>query len=221
MWIPSSRIFWNFPVPRSSRCSTSARRWVVDMTLQLLEHRLKSYDATAKVIREGSLPAVEADPEQLKEVLVNLIINACEAIGTGQNGRIVVHEGTGVEGAAGRMAVLRISDNGPGMSEDIRAEGVPALFSPPRMRAPAWASRSPRGSSGEHRGKIKVRSVEGEGHHLHHLPSGVRTGRSPGIDRKTNDADARQRPSPFTGRRRAASTEQEKDIEHRVSRRRR
>lgn len=154
--------FLEFSRPPKLKMQHISPSLVVDMTLQLLEHRLKSYDATAKVIREGSLPAVEADPEQLKEVLVNLIINACEAIGTGQNGRIVVHEGTAVENAAVRMAVLRISDNGPGMSEDIRQKVFQPFFTTKDEGTGLGLSIASR-IIGEHRGKIKVRSVEGEG----------------------------------------------------------
>ena len=154
--------FLEFSRPPKLKMQHISPSLVVDMTLQLLEHRLKSYDAAAKVIREGSLPAVEADPEQLKEVLVNLIINACEAIGTGQNGRIVVHEGTAVENAAVRMAVLRISDNGPGMSEDIRQKVFQPFFTTKDEGTGLGLSIASR-IIGEHRGKIKVRSVEGEG----------------------------------------------------------
>ena len=37
-------------------------------------------------MRDRKLPEVDCDPEQLKEVLVNLIVNACEAMVDG--GRI-------------------------------------------------------------------------------------------------------------------------------------
>ena len=43
---------------------------VVDSTIQLLGHRLRSYDVQLKIERAQPLPVVSADPEQLKEVLV-------------------------------------------------------------------------------------------------------------------------------------------------------
>jgi signal transduction histidine kinase len=102
------------------RISPSA---IVDATLQLLSHRLKSYSVTTEVRRRFDLPAVTADPEQVKEVLVNIIVNACEAMADG--GRILIEET--VEGAQGEpQAVLRISDTGPGVSPPDREQ----LFQP-------------------------------------------------------------------------------------------
>ena len=49
---------------------------VVDSTIQLLGHRLRSYDVQLKIERVQPLPVVSADPEQLKEVMVNIIVNA-------------------------------------------------------------------------------------------------------------------------------------------------
>jgi C4-dicarboxylate-specific signal transduction histidine kinase len=51
---------------------------VVDMSLQLLRHRLESYRVQVEVERQRRLPQIEADPEQLKEALINLLVNACE-----------------------------------------------------------------------------------------------------------------------------------------------
>ena len=86
---------------------------IVDNALQLLSHRLDSYGVHVEVVRSDMLPEVMADPEQLKEVLVNLIINACEEMKSG--GAIVINES--VHTSNGRKeAVLYISDNGPGVS---------------------------------------------------------------------------------------------------------
>jgi signal transduction histidine kinase len=85
---------------------------VVDNAVQLLEHRLKSYGVTVDVVRKQMLPEVPADPEQLKEVLVNLIINACEAMGGG--GRIVIEEATDAVGNPPAVQI-RLSDSGPGI----------------------------------------------------------------------------------------------------------
>jgi len=62
-------------------------------------------------------PVVDGDPEQLKEVFVNLIVNACEAMGDG--GQILLSEEEGVTDPMGRVAVIKVSDNGPGIPEAI------------------------------------------------------------------------------------------------------
>lgn len=86
---------------------------IVDHVLQLLSHRLDSYGVKVDVVRTEMLPEVMADPEQLKEVLVNLIVNACEEMKSG--GTMVIDEC--VECDNGQKAVvLYVSDNGPGVS---------------------------------------------------------------------------------------------------------
>jgi signal transduction histidine kinase len=47
---------------------------VVDMATQLLRHRLESYGVEVELYRQRRLPKIEADPEQLKEVLVNMLV---------------------------------------------------------------------------------------------------------------------------------------------------
>jgi signal transduction histidine kinase len=54
-------------------------------------------------IANGILPAINADPDQFKEVLVNLMVNACEAMTGG--GAIDIHERViaNVNGPAARL----------------------------------------------------------------------------------------------------------------------
>ena len=85
---------------------------IVDHALQLLSHRLNSYGVDVKVERAAILPEVLADPEQIKEVLVNLIINACEEMKTG--GSIVIEERLFGQ-LPHQFAVLSVSDSGPGV----------------------------------------------------------------------------------------------------------
>jgi signal transduction histidine kinase len=85
---------------------------IVDTALQLLSHRLKSYAVDVQVMRSAPLPNVMADPEQLKEVLVNLIINACEEMKEG--GSITIEERLFGQ-QPHQFAVLSLSDSGPGI----------------------------------------------------------------------------------------------------------
>lgn len=89
---------------------------VVDLTIQLLQHRLKSYDVAVSVLRNENLPEIQADPEQLKEVLVNIIINACEAISNG--GAVTIAETLVNHPDMGLAAEIRIKDSGPGIADD-------------------------------------------------------------------------------------------------------
>jgi len=78
-----------------------------------------------------SLPAVDADSTQLQQILMNLVINASEAIDK-CNGTIVISTGTMVVGKSdlqssihhpdiepGYYAYIEVSDNGCGMDEEV------------------------------------------------------------------------------------------------------
>lgn len=98
---------------------------VVDYALQLLSHRLKSYGVEVRVTRPVALPEVMGDPEQLKEVLVNLIINACEEMKEG--GTIMIEERLFGQ-PPHQFAVLSLSDSGPGIPEELSEKVFQPFF---------------------------------------------------------------------------------------------
>jgi len=100
---------------------------VVDLVLQLLKHRLESYGVDIRINREQILPEIFADPEQLKEAIVNLIENACQAMNGG--GAIEIDEEETLSPSMGRTDVIRLSDNGPGIPESIREKVFQPFFS--------------------------------------------------------------------------------------------
>jgi signal transduction histidine kinase len=118
--------FLEFSRPPKLKMQSVSPSTVVDMALQLLEHRLKTYEVTVTVHRLAPLPEISGDPEQLKEVLVNLIVNACEALG--REGRIDIHEQTAVAPSRGPVARLRVVDNGPGVPEGLREKILQPFF---------------------------------------------------------------------------------------------
>jgi signal transduction histidine kinase len=98
---------------------------IVDNALQLLSHRLKSYAVEVQVTRPAPLPEVLGDPEQLKEVLVNLIINACEEMKEG--GTITLEERLFGQ-QPHQFAVLSLSDSGPGVPADLKEKVFQPFF---------------------------------------------------------------------------------------------
>jgi len=67
--------------------------------------------------------AVEVDPDQIRQVLVNLLTNAAQAMPSG--GHIRVHAEARQDGSAAR---LRVSDDGPGVPAEVRHRIFEALF---------------------------------------------------------------------------------------------
>ncbi len=147
--------FLEFSRPPKLKMQIVSPSSVVDMAIQLLHHRLKSYDVTVTVARDRPLPEVEADPEQLKEVLVNIVINACEAMETG--GHIDMVEAVEGEPGGGRQAVLRITDNGPGIPEELRDKLFQPFFTTKEEGTGLGLSIAERIVS-EHHGRITVQA---------------------------------------------------------------
>jgi signal transduction histidine kinase len=133
---------------------------VVDSALRLLEHRLKAYEVTVELDRPLPLPVVQADAEQLKEVLVNLMVNACEAMASG--GRISIEERTDYREPRGTLAVIRVCDNGPGIPLHLQEQIFQPFFTTKEQGTGLGLSIAQRVVR-EHGGDLTVASTEGQG----------------------------------------------------------
>ena len=65
---------------------------------------------------EANLPSVSADPDQLKQIVLNLLLNAIESSSAGGHVMLDVHGGT-LTGAAPAV-VVEVQDRGPGIPAD-------------------------------------------------------------------------------------------------------
>ncbi|MBR9980136.1 MAG: histidine kinase [Desulfatitalea sp.] len=152
--------FLEFSRPPKLVMQTISPSHIVDMALQLLRHRLKSYDVTVALQRARPLPDVSADPEQLKEVLVNLIINACEAMEHG--GHIDIREETIADNPSGPITVIQVSDNGPGIPEQLCKKVFQPFFTTKEEGTGLGLSIVAR-IVNEHGGQIRVAPSKGMG----------------------------------------------------------
>jgi PAS domain S-box-containing protein len=93
---------------------------------------------------EGDIPAVDADPSQMRQVILNLVLNAAEAMKEG-GGQVTIRTGSGSADASdlansfgscdlpsGRVVFLEVSDTGPGIREEIRARIFEPFFTTKR-----------------------------------------------------------------------------------------
>lgn len=90
---------------------------LVQSVLKLLEYRLKEYNAEVSFPFDPDMPKVPVDPDRIKEALINLITNGCEAMNEG--GRIEIREEHLEDDDLGLVAVLTVKDYGGGISEDL------------------------------------------------------------------------------------------------------
>jgi signal transduction histidine kinase len=154
------RNFLEFSRPPKLKKQNVSPSDVVDMVLQLLHHRLQSYGAEVKLHRQERLPEVSIDPEQLKEVLVNLVVNACEA--TGGPVQIVISEEHGAMEPWGQVVRLQVTDNGPGIPEEIQNRLFEPFFTTKEEGTGLGLSIAARILQ-EHGGQLDVNSKEDKG----------------------------------------------------------
>jgi two-component system NtrC family sensor kinase len=89
---------------------------IIQQSLRLVRHKLELMNVRTEVDLDPGLPAVVCDAQQMKQALVALLINACEA----------VHDVGGVIAVETRFLAdtnateIRIRDNGVGMDEETR-----------------------------------------------------------------------------------------------------
>jgi len=104
-----------------------------------------------------NLPQIDADKNQLSQVVLNLVENARDAIGQREGGRITVSTRLG---EAGDRALLIVEDNGPGVPGDLKD----------KVFAPYFTTKHAKGGTGlglaivhrivsDHGGRIAVADV--------------------------------------------------------------
>jgi PAS domain S-box-containing protein len=101
--------------PKSTEfCSTSIAD-VIEKTLQLVENRLYKQKVSVEKALAPDLPRIQADSSQLEQVLVNLYLNAIDAMPEG--GKLTVNAGIARSDGLARMAVTTVADTGFGIAE--------------------------------------------------------------------------------------------------------
>jgi two-component system NtrC family sensor kinase len=92
---------------------------IVGKTVDLLHHKLDLAGVDAKLDLDPAPAAVPCDRSQIEQVVINLVMNAAEAVGKG--GKVVVR--TRQEPGS---ALLEVEDDGPGIPEDV----LPRIYDP-------------------------------------------------------------------------------------------
>jgi len=98
---------------------------VVGDLARLTAHRLQRQHVELEQDIDAQLPSIEADPDQLRQVLLNLILNALDAQPEGGRIRIGATPATLPDSSAEAVQIV-VSDDGPGVPDDLR----PRIFDP-------------------------------------------------------------------------------------------
>jgi C4-dicarboxylate-specific signal transduction histidine kinase len=97
---------------------------LINTVLVLLRLDLQNDSVRVETRLDERLPTVIADPVQMQQVILNLVVNAADAMRTGQPRVLTVQSG---RSAAGLVRVA-IEDSGPGISEADRQRIFDPLF---------------------------------------------------------------------------------------------
>jgi len=138
---------------------------VIERTLSLRAYELKLQNIEVELVLDPGLPQTLADAAQLQQVVLNLIVNAEQAIVMTRgeefrNGHILIR----TRRLAGDRLAMEVSDDGPGISPEI----VPRIFDPFFTTKPPGIGTGlglsiVYGIVQEHGGEVSVDSLQGAG----------------------------------------------------------
>jgi signal transduction histidine kinase len=153
---------------------------VIEESLDLIRHQFTRKKIDLAVTLDRNLPSVLLDPDQMKEVFVNLLLNAAQAIMN--RGRMTIMTGRQRDGAQGNFPLVALSpcrpvgewgedgkwvavmvaDTGVGMSEEAQMRCFDPFFTT-KADGTGLGLSIARRTVEQHRGIIAVESRIGEG----------------------------------------------------------
>jgi len=133
---------------------------LLDSTLVLLRNQLMAHKVEATLDVEPGLPEVEVNANQIKQVFVNLINNACQAIASdAPSGRIWI-----TARRVQDLIAVSVTDSGPGIPEDVAARVFEPFFTTkPEGEGTGLGLSICQGILKEHGGRITLESRPGSG----------------------------------------------------------
>jgi two-component system, NtrC family, sensor kinase len=114
-----------FARPKSTDLCPTDVKQVLEKTLGLVANHLYKQKIEAVTQLEEHLPKISADPQELEQVLVNLYLNAIDAMPDGGRLTIGAKTSQGTPGIPQEVAIT-VSDTGFGISP----EDLPKIFQP-------------------------------------------------------------------------------------------
>ncbi len=133
---------------------------IVQRSLDIVDHQLSVNDISVECDLQADLPPVWVDGNKMQQVLLNLLVNAADAVDS-KDGRVSISTGT-VERGDRRWLQVQVADNGKGIPDEEREKIFEPFFTTKESGtglglAVVW------GIVTEHDGTISVASEPGRG----------------------------------------------------------
>ncbi len=130
---------------------------IIEDVLSMVQHQFRKEQITLSKDLDTTLPGVRVDSRRIKQVVLNLLMNAAQAI----DGKGGIHVSTRTEADT---VVIEIEDDGPGVGKEILDKIFDPFFSTKEPGQGTGLGLSVSyGIMQEHDGEIKVRDRKGGG----------------------------------------------------------
>jgi len=133
---------------------------IIQQSVRLVQHKLELTNIRTEIKLDANLNPVVCDAQQIKQALVALLINACEAVH--QHEGVIAIESRGLPGLS--ATEIRISDNGIGMDEETKQLVFEPFFTTKEQgKGVGLGLAVVYGIITAHAGEIEVESAPGSG----------------------------------------------------------
>lgn len=144
---------------------------IVEDALNLVRNQVSFSNIALHTNLQADLPAIMADKDQMRQVVLNIVINAAEALANGGEIRVIscLHQ-------TDNMVCLSVADNGPGIPDAIRSRLFEPFFTT-KTSGTGLGLAIAYGIIERHRGTITVASAAGKGTTINIcLPTNIKEG---------------------------------------------
>jgi signal transduction histidine kinase len=125
---------------------------------QLMQPTFEQKGIELEIIMRDPDLTLQADPSLLEQVLINLVVNAIEAVKERPSAKIVLS----AEQTLSKKIVIKVADNGAGMPEEVLDKIFIPFFSTKKQGSGIGLSLCKQIVM-LHKGTIQVQSIEGQG----------------------------------------------------------
>jgi signal transduction histidine kinase len=125
---------------------------------QLMEPTLEKKNIELEIILRDTELSFEADQSLIEQVLINLIVNAIEAVKDIESPRIILS----ADETTSKKMIIKVADNGVGMQEELLDKIFIPFFSTKKTGSGIGLSLCKQIMM-LHKGNIQVQSAEGKG----------------------------------------------------------